>query len=65
MRRNGIGKEWRDGEIYIGEYKNDRRTEGREYELQEDGTHTLFNVKYDEDKKEIERKQVSKGHKMA
>ena len=39
-------------------------TEGKEYELQEDGTHTLYNVKFDEDENEIERKEKSKGHKL-
>jgi hypothetical protein len=33
------------------------------YELQEDQTHTLFKVKYDETGK-IERKEISRGHKM-
>jgi hypothetical protein len=39
-------------------------TEGKEYKLQEDGTHTLYNVKYDEDEEEIEREEMSKGHKL-
>jgi hypothetical protein len=34
------------------------------YELQEDGTHTLYNVKYDEDENEIDREEISKGHKL-
>ncbi len=34
------------------------------YELQDDHTHTLFNVKYDEDEHEIEREEISKGHKL-
>ena len=38
-------------------------TEGKKYELQGDGTHTLYNVKY-EGWKEIERKEMSKGHKL-
>ena len=39
-------------------------TEGRKYELQEDQTHTLFKVKYDEKVNEIEKKEISRGHKM-
>jgi hypothetical protein len=40
-------------------------TEGRKYELQEDQTHTLFKVKYDETGKiVIEKKEISRGHKM-
>ena len=34
------------------------------YELQADGTHTLYYVKYDEEGEEIERKEISKGHKI-
>ena len=64
MRRNGQGKYWfYGGDIYIGGYKNDKRTEGKEYKLQRDGTHTLYNVKY-EDGKEIEREEMSKDHKL-
>jgi hypothetical protein len=32
------------------------------YELKEDGTHTLFNVRYDEEGEEIDREEVSRGH---
>ena len=47
-RDNGLGKEWfDDGVIYMGRWKNDFRTEGKRYELQSNGTHTLFNVKFD------------------
>ncbi len=60
---NGKGKEWfEDGSIYIGEYKDNKKTEGIKYELQADGTHTLFNVKHDKDGEEIENKEISKGH---
>jgi hypothetical protein len=38
-----------DGDIYIGEIKNNKKTEGKRYELKEDQTHTLLKVKYDED----------------
>jgi hypothetical protein len=53
-----------DGRIYIGQSKNHKKTEGRMYELQEDQTHTLFKVKYDENEKLIEKKEISRGHKM-
>ena len=62
---NGKGKEWfYDGRIYVGEYEDSIRTEGKMYELQADGTHTLYNVKYDEDEIEIEKKEISKCHKI-
>ncbi len=48
--------------MYIGGYKNDNRTEGKEYDLQKDRTHTLFHVKY-EGGKEI-KIEISKGHKI-
>ncbi len=50
--------------IYIGGYKDNLRTEGKKYELQKDRTHTLFHVKYDDKGKEIEKKEISKGHKI-
>jgi hypothetical protein len=34
------------------------------YELQQDGSHTLYNLKFDEDEKEIEREEISKGHNV-
>jgi hypothetical protein len=41
-RNNGKGKIWNnDGSIYIGIWKDNERTEGKKYELQEDGTHSL------------------------
>ena len=39
-------------------------TEGKMYKLQEDGTHTLYNVKFDEYGNKIEREEMSKGHKL-
>ena len=48
--------------MYIGGYKDDNRTEGKQYELQEDHTHTLFHFKY-EGGKEI-KNEISKGHKI-
>ena len=63
-RANGLARYCDDdGSIYIGQWKNDNKTEGKRYELQEDQTHTLFEVKYDNGK-EIQRKQISRGHKM-
>jgi hypothetical protein len=61
---NGKGKYWDDGSIYVGEFKNNRRTEGKKYRLQPDGTHTLYYVKLDEDEVEIEKKEITKGHKI-
>ena len=34
------------------------------YYLQPDGTHTLFEVKYDDDGNFIELKQISRGHNI-
>jgi hypothetical protein len=39
-------------------------TEEKLYELQGDHTYTLFHVRYDEYEDEIEKKEISKGHKM-
>ncbi len=51
---NGKGKLWNDdGSIYVGEWKDSNKTEGKKYELQADGTHTLYYVKYDEKGEEI------------
>lgn len=62
---NGLGKYYDDdGSIYIGQYKNGTRTEGRKFELHKDHTHTLFKVKHDEKGKEIEKKEISRGHMM-
>ena len=52
------------GKIYIGGWKDYNRTEGKWYELQKDRTHTLFHVKYDYKGEEIEKKEISKGHKI-
>ncbi len=58
------------GNIKIAQYKHGRTSERKEYELQPDGTHTLYIVKYeyeesdDEYGDEIEKREVSKGHKM-
>ena len=60
MRKNGQGKRWvHDGIIYIGEWKNSKTTEGKEYELETDGTYTLYKVKYDEKEEEIESEEMS------
>ncbi len=47
----------------MGGYKVNWRTEGKKYELQPDGTHTLFHVKCERGK-EIEKKEISNGHKI-
>ena len=61
-RNNGKGKIWSgDGSVFIGEYNDNFRTEGSKYELQPDGTHTLYQVKCDVNSKEV-KKEVSKGH---
>ena len=49
--------------MYLGVYKDDKRTEGQKYELQNDRTYTLFHVKYDDDGDE-DKKEISKGHKI-
>ncbi len=42
-RPHGHGKRWfDDGAIYIGQYENGDATYGQYYELQIDGTHTLY-----------------------
>jgi hypothetical protein len=41
--------------IFIGELKNGKETEGKEYQLQEDGTHSLFEYP--------SMKAISSGHK--
>jgi hypothetical protein len=48
-----------DGIIYIGGYNKYGKTEGKEYQLQQDGTHTLFHVMG-----RTEKKEISKGHKI-
>ena len=35
------------GRVFIGEFKDDRMSEGKLYEMQKDNTYTLFQVKYD------------------
>jgi hypothetical protein len=45
-------------------WKDGGKTEGKKYQLQQDGTHTLFHVKYDDDEEEIDNKEISKGHKI-
>ena len=48
-RDNGVGKHWDDdGNVYIGLYKDDYRTEGKYYKLQSDGSFILYPVKYEE-----------------
>jgi hypothetical protein len=60
---NGQGKQWRDdGSMYVGGYKDQCKTQGKKYELQTDGTHTLFHVRYDERGKVKARKEISEGH---
>lgn len=59
------GKIWKDdGRVYIGQFKRGKFSECKKYELQEDKTYTLFHVKFDEDGEEIEKKEISSGHKI-
>ena len=45
-RNNGKGKIWSpDGSVFIGEYKDDFKTQGHMYELQPNGTYTLYDLK--------------------
>ncbi len=39
-------------------------TEGKMYELQQDGTHTLYDVKYDEEENIIEKELISQSNKL-
>ncbi len=39
-----------NGCMFIGEFKFDRLHEGKLYELQQDNTYSLFQVKYDVEK---------------
>jgi hypothetical protein len=44
---DGKGKMWlKNGKIFIGEWKCNRMEEGKMYELQQDNTYTLYEVKY-------------------
>ena len=36
----------KNGKIFIGEWKCNRMEEGKMYELQQDNTYTLYEVKY-------------------
>ena len=46
--QHGHGKVWMaDGRIFIGEFVKHKLKQGYLYELQVDGTHTMYHVKYD------------------
>ncbi len=36
-----------DGRVFIGEFKENKMSEGKLYEMNEDNTYTLYQVKYD------------------
>jgi hypothetical protein len=36
-----------NGRVFIGEFKKDKMSEGKLYEMQNDKTYTLYQVKYD------------------
>ena len=45
--QHGHGKLWmKDGRIFIGQFERHKLKEGYLYELQHDGTHTMYHVKY-------------------
>jgi hypothetical protein len=52
------------GKVFVGEWKDDWRKEGDVYELEEDDTHSLYHVKYDDKGNEKSRELKSKGHKL-
>ena len=46
--RHGHGKvSLSNGRVFIGEFKLDKMSEGKLYEMQKDKTYTLYQVKYD------------------
>ena len=46
--KHGHGKaSLTNGRVFIGEFKLNRMSEGRLYEMQKDKTYTLYQVKYD------------------
>jgi hypothetical protein len=53
----------RDGSITIAKVKDNMYTDGKEYKLQPDGTHTLFYFKCDDEGKRV-YELISSGHKM-
>lgn len=63
--RNGYGKEWYDdGSVFIGKWNLHKIVEGKVYELEDDKTHTLFEVKCDGKGKVTSEKEISRGHKI-
>jgi hypothetical protein len=50
---------WNNGNVYIGQHKNNLPTDGKFYELQADGTHTLY--EYVKGKR---GEEISKGHRL-
>jgi hypothetical protein len=63
MFYHGIAKHWNtDGSIMFGRHINGWFTAGKKYELQNNGSHTLFMIKCGDDGKIVEQKEVSKGH---
>jgi hypothetical protein len=46
--RHGHGKIFLSGgRVFIGEFKEDKMSEGKLFEMQKDNTYTLYQVKYD------------------
>ena len=57
---DGLGKKWeQSGNVYIGQWKNNNATDGKNYVLQADGTHTLYELVNN-----IRVKEISKGHRL-
>ena len=62
-RAEGQGREWDDdGSIYFGLWKNGKRTRGKKYVLEANGSHTLYQSKYNDQGKEIEKDLISSDH---
>jgi hypothetical protein len=53
-----------DGHIFTGKFKCNKRTEGKDFRLQPDKTHTLFEVKYDEEGRVSSEQRISTGHNL-
>jgi hypothetical protein len=60
---HGIAKHWyADGSIEFGRHIDGWIIKFKKYELQNDGSHTLYKIRYGIDGKIVEKKEVSKGH---